>query len=238
MSKLFQIILSLSLIFAAITLQGSMAHSQSNDPNDEMEEDRNSDPGNSDSDTTAEVAIGQVQFGGEGCPAGSANAALSEDKRTVTVLFDNFTASAGGGRPRVSAATCKLRIPIYVRPGYKATVARFDLRGFTSLPKTALARATTFFQITELDGAIAGGIRGRGVHVFIKDGFNDFFLARRAPLNGKFTSCGKSFDLHMTTTLSARSTFRSEETLVTLDSVDGTTAGYEYHLLWRKCKPR
>ncbi|KAI9028446.1 hypothetical protein DFJ74DRAFT_703423 [Hyaloraphidium curvatum] len=42
-----------------------------------------------------QIKILDVSYGGTGCPAGSAAWTISEDKTALTVIYDNFIASAG-----------------------------------------------------------------------------------------------------------------------------------------------
>ncbi|MBC7466703.1 MAG: DUF4360 domain-containing protein, partial [Bdellovibrio sp.] len=60
----------------------------------------------------AQMQLGQPTYGGNGCPQGTASVSLSDDSKTMSVLFDQFSSEAGSttGR-RVDRASCNLRIP-------------------------------------------------------------------------------------------------------------------------------
>ena len=42
-----------------------------------------------------DIALGLPGYGGTGCPAGSVDAVLSPDAKTLSILFDQFSAEAG-----------------------------------------------------------------------------------------------------------------------------------------------
>jgi hypothetical protein len=90
----------------------------------------------------------QVAYGGTGCPQGSVASAISGDKTTMTLIFDEYVASIG---PDVAATenrkNCQLNIDIYYPGGFQFSVLSADYRGYASLEKgvTGTQKSTYYF---------------------------------------------------------------------------------------------
>src|SRR5258708_1302919 len=88
-----------------------------------------------------EVRLGNPEYGGSGCPAGSAAVAVSPDARALSILFDQFIAEAGGDTGRsITRKTCNLAVPVHIPQGYSVSIFQIDYRGFNSLPYGAYSR--------------------------------------------------------------------------------------------------
>jgi hypothetical protein len=84
----------------------------------------------------AQISLGSPIYGGTGCPAGSASVSLTEDQKTLSILFDSFVVQA----PTAQGASfdrkaCNLRIPVRVGPGYQVALIAFDYNGFAAIPQ-------------------------------------------------------------------------------------------------------
>lgn len=81
------------------------------------------------------VTLGQPSYGGSGCPQGTASAILSHDYHSLSILFDNFVAEAGGyNARRMSRKSCNVAIPLHVPQGYSTSIFKIDYRGFHNIP--------------------------------------------------------------------------------------------------------
>ena len=89
----------------------------------------------------AGLRLGTPEYGGTGCPAGSASAVLSPNEDTVSILFDNYVAEAGGqtGR-RFDRKSCAIGIPVQVPQGYSVAVFAVDYRGANIVPSGGMNR--------------------------------------------------------------------------------------------------
>ena len=62
-----------------------------------------------------DIRLGRPGYGGNGCPAGSASATLSPDRKALSIIFDEFMVEAGGStRRKVSRKSCNIAIPVHV----------------------------------------------------------------------------------------------------------------------------
>src|SRR5687767_10276412 len=74
---------------------------------------------NADSEWANGMAVGHPQYSGTGCPAGSASSTLSSDRKTLSLLFDNYIVEAGApSQLKVNVKNCRIQIPFTVPPGY------------------------------------------------------------------------------------------------------------------------
>ena len=90
---------------------------------------------------TDEIRLGQPNYGGTGCPAGTASTTLSPDAQSLSILFDAYQAEAGGviGR-NTDRKACNIAIPVTVPQGYSVSIIQIDYRGFNTLPSGAQSR--------------------------------------------------------------------------------------------------
>ena len=82
-----------------------------------------------------DIQLGQPAYGGTGCPAGTASAVLSPDNKSLSILFDQFSAEAGGSTGRsMDRKSCNVSIPVHVPQGLSVSIIKIDYRGFNELP--------------------------------------------------------------------------------------------------------
>jgi len=88
----------------------------------------------------ADFNITSLCFHGNGCPPGSANYTLSNDKSAVTITFSKFCAKAG---PGISFAknrkNCQLSLGLQIPQGFAFTVPSIDYRGHFQLDDNVTA---------------------------------------------------------------------------------------------------
>lgn len=209
-----------------------------------------------DSQAPSQVYLGEVSFSGSGCSQKTASVALTPNKRAVSIVFDQFTAEAGADVARIiDRKNCQIVIPIIAPKGYRMAVAQLDYRGFKGLPPQAQAQFKTFHQIRY------PLLNLLGPKVTTTQNYNgpdaeDFFLSAQINnkpalgiglpistpitdplLNPILKTCGGTYNLEINADLAVKANSQNEQTLLTLDSVDGELLeGMKYHLQWEKCQ--
>jgi hypothetical protein len=79
----------------------------------------------------ASNSLQSVALVGEGCPAGSVGQSFSNDRTTMTLIFDRFVASTATGLPAgESAKDCVIQLELATD---EAAVVTIDSRGFVQL---------------------------------------------------------------------------------------------------------
>src|SRR6476646_9035296 len=89
------------------------------------------------------VEILGAQYGGSGCPEGSASVSVSPDGQELSVLFDKFTAL--GNQSSQNRKSCNLSIPIRVPQGFQISLYDVDYRGYVAPSTVGNLRAEYFF---------------------------------------------------------------------------------------------
>lgn len=176
------------------------------------------------------IKLGNPQYGGTGCPAGSASVSLSPEEDTLSILFDSFSASAGNvtGK-RVDRKSCNLSIPVRIPQGYSVSVIQVDYRGFNFIPAYgAYTRLNTEY--------FWAGIRGPMFSKLFTGPQNRDFTTTNGIIAESlvWTPCGASVNLRVNTSVMAQSNSRMDQTEIMVDSAD-ISSGLIYHLQWRRC---
>jgi hypothetical protein len=195
------------------------------------------DPGNGNSAYHPGIRLGMPSYGGTGCPQGSADIVLTEDKRTLSILFDSFIAESGGvGGPRQTTQSCSLLIPVQVPPGYRAMITRLDIRGFTAIPPSGRGIYIASYAMSD---AVTGQVFTPPMHrkkTYAGPKESEFLLSSRFDRLGVWSQCGRSYVFRFDNRLMALSGPKNEPALAMIDSVDsGSGASVEYHLKWERC---
>lgn len=87
------------------------------------------------------LTLGTPTFGGNGCASGTARATLSPDGQQISILFDNYIATAGGyTQLEMDRKNCDIAIPVRVPQGYSVAVFAIDYRGFAVIPEGGRVR--------------------------------------------------------------------------------------------------
>ncbi len=175
------------------------------------------------------MRLGMPDYGGTGCPAGSASVSLSPDEDAISVLFDQFTVEAGSTGRRVDRKACLLSVPVTVPQGYSIAVIQVDYRGFNVVPSNgAYNRINTEY--------FWAGIRGPTYSQVFRGPNNDDFTLTNGIMteNLVWTPCGASVQLRVNTSIMAQSNNRMEQTMMGVDSAD-ISSGLIYHVQWRRC---
>lgn len=149
----------------------------------------------------ATVDFGQPILAGSGCSVEASSVVLSEDKRTLSLLFDEYVASPG-------IKNCHLAIPVHVADGYQVKLFTVDFRGFVD--GDAEFKRSYFF----------AGYRSKGSRfkelLSALDG-KDFFLRDElTDLTDAFAECGQDVNVRINTRIRTR----NKDSYISIDSLD------------------
>lgn len=236
MKKLYLVLVLMTLILFT-ALADAQSQTEPLEPGEEDFADSSAgDVGNEDSDPVSEVKLGRVQLGGSGCAGDTARASISPDGKTVSILFDNFVAQAGGNAPRRAELSCSTRIPIQVPAGYQAMVTRLDYRGFASVaPSGGRAVLKTFFQILNWNTGRSLSPVVKRRKVFNQQRQGSFVTTSRMRVKNFYHGCGQNFMLNVDTKLIGVSRTGRDEIFIALDSTEASSK-VTYFLRWKRCR--
>lgn len=179
----------------------------------------------------AQIRLGTPSYGGNGCPAGSASVSITEDGKTMSVLFDQFKAEAGNttGR-RIDRAACNLRVPIQVPQGYSVALIGVDYRGFNAIPGSG---AYTEFNAEYF----YAGSRGPRFSRRFQGPQNDEYLINNKLIATSmvWSACGKEVIFGINAAATAMANSSMQQTMMIVDSAD-ISAGILYQFSWRRCQ--
>ena len=178
----------------------------------------------------AQIKLGQPSYGGNGCPAGSASVSITEDGKTMSVLFDQFSAEAGNttGR-RIDRKSCNLRVPIKVPQGYSVALIGIDYRGFNAIPGSG---AYTEFNAEYF---YAGSRGPRFTRRFQGPQSNEYLINNKLIATSLvWSQCGAEVIFGINAAATAMANPQMQQTMMIVDSAD-ITAGLLYQFTWRRC---
>ncbi|MEJ1935051.1 DUF4360 domain-containing protein, partial [Nostoc sp. NIES-2111] len=168
---------------------------------------------------SSKVEILGAEYGGNGCPDGSASVSVSPDGQELTILFDKFIAE--GNKSTERRKSCNMSIPIKVPQGFQISLYDADYRGYVSPSTTARLRAEYFF----------AGQRGP---VFSRTfrGETDYNVRDQlATVADVWSRCGDSTNMRVNAAMTA-----SGQGVATVDSFDLSHRGLVYHIKYRQCR--
>jgi hypothetical protein len=176
------------------------------------------------------VQIADVDYGGTGCPAGSVASQISTDRRSLTLLFDEFVAQAAPGmEPGEARKSCDLSVLLDFPPGWSFTILTADYRGgFELEPRVVGTQLSSYF----FAGSFGPSFRTR------LEGPTDGNYVRRDTLGLEaaiWSPCERTAPLRIHTETRV-STLRnpSGSGFMTVDSAD-LVVRQTYGLVWRRC---
>lgn len=179
---------------------------------------------------SAHFQLGRPSYGGNGCPAGTASVVVSEDRQTLSVLFDRFIAEAGNttGR-RIDRASCNLRIPMRLDAGYSVALIKVDYRGFNAVPTGG---STTF----NAEYFYAGSRGPKQTRKFRGPMADDFIVGYNV-VSEVWSACGKDVIFGVNASATAMADSSMQQTMMIVDSADlaAQDAGLRYSFRFRRC---
>ena len=176
-----------------------------------------------------DIQLGVPGYGGNGCPANSASVTLSDDKKSLSIIFDQFIVEAGGMNKSLERKTCNIAIPVHVPQGYSVSVIDVDYRGYVSLPTQASARLTAEY-------FLAGSLGPRFDKTFTGRTDTDYTFKNDIGVQAQIWSpCGADTILRVNAAMLVKSNRYGDEALATVDSAD-FKAGIRYKLQFKSCR--
>lgn len=172
---------------------------------------------------------------GSGCPPGTSNITISPDGTTLSVLFDQFVAEAGGALAVLTdIKTCQLRIPLQVPSGYTLGVYKVDYRGYLLLPSQSYALLNVDYDL---------GGNNNSFHRRFTGARNQEFAVTDTIGAGQFRylPCGGDRTVNIDLIASWKIDIRQRpspvpQAMASLDSIDGAPkGGITYHFKTKKC---
>ncbi|HEX4925113.1 MAG TPA: DUF4360 domain-containing protein [Bdellovibrionales bacterium] len=231
-----RVLFLLLFLMAAVPAQ---ALAQTGDDAEDFEVAKNPPPvsENADSEWANGMSIGQPSYGGTGCPGGTASAILSPDRKTLSMLFDQFIAEAGNPSGlRNSVKNCQLQIPVHVPAGYRVQVVRMDYRGYNLVPARGKTSYSALYTFNEKKAAKALTKRVRRQRIF-NGPLNDVYTLVGRVRGQHWSKCGEDFTLYVHSQVQAVTNNQMEQTMATVDSLDASgTDELKYHLRWKSCR--
>ncbi|QHG19356.1 MULTISPECIES: DUF4360 domain-containing protein [unclassified Nostoc] len=165
------------------------------------------------------VEIVGAEYGGNGCPEGSASVSVSPDGQELSILFDKFIAV--GNKAEERRKNCNLSIPIKVPQGFQISLYDADYRGYVAPSTIGRLRAEYFF----------AGQRGP---VFSRtfNGESDYNVRDQlVTVADVWSRCGDSVNMRVNAAMTA-----SGQGMATVDSFDLAHRGLVYHVKYRQCR--
>ena len=176
-----------------------------------------------------DVRLGQPEYGGTGCPAGSAAVALSPDAKSVSILFDQFVTEAGGSTGRsLDRKTCNIAVPVHVPSGYSVSIFQIDYRGFNSLPYGAYS----VFSVEYFFAGTQGPTYQKRFDGHLE---SNYLLHNQVAASAyAWSDCGSSVILRANTGMMVKTNGQKQSAMSTVDSAD-ISSGLLFNLQWRRC---
>jgi hypothetical protein len=177
----------------------------------------------------ADLSLGIPEYGGTGCPMGSASVTLGPDSKSISILFDQYVVEAGGDKS-FDRKNCNIAIPVTIPQGYSVSIFAIDYRGFTGIPSGGRAQLS-------VDYFLAGMGRGvRTTKTFSGPMSSDYLKSDSLEADAVvWSACGASTILRANTTMLVQSNRNRDQAMATVDSAD-VNAGLIYHVQWRQCR--
>lgn len=183
-------------------------------------------------------ALGTPTTTGSGCSEGTVGVSMTEDKKTVSFIFDSFLAEAGNSVAVLhDKKRCRVTIPIDVPRGFQVVTVKLDQRGFYSIPDEAkLLLQRRYWLTNKRNQAITRAVtKTQGVRGPAEDEYTKNFTLRVPTL---VSPCGEKLNFHFDTSIHLKTNDAGEDALATVDSLDasGDSKGYFVKFFMRRCK--
>lgn len=179
------------------------------------------------------TTIEGVNYGGSGCPQGSATVNIAGDGSNFTAIFDEYIASIGYGIPITeNRKFCQLDVNLHVPPGWSYTLFDATYRGFTDLDYKIKATQTSTYYFSGLPGQRTFSTDWVGPVT------KDYQFVDEIGLPSLVWSpCGEERNLQIKTSIFLRKLYGATKYSagqITTDSIDGNVT-FKWGWLWKKC---
>jgi hypothetical protein len=175
-----------------------------------------------------DISLGQPGYGGTGCPGGSVSATLSPDAKSLSLLFDSYSAEAGGDTGKsFDRKSCNIAIPVHVPQGLSISILAIDYRGYNNVP----TGGSTDFNVEYFFAGVQGPVFKKTFKGPLDE---DYTIHNQLTATALvWSACGA--DVNLRTNSSIRvSTKQNKQALATVDSED-VSAAIVYQLQWKQC---
>lgn len=176
-----------------------------------------------------DIQLGKPGHAGSGCPIDTVSATLSPDKKSLSILFDDYLIEAGPSvGKKIARKNCQLAIPVHVPSGFSVSLMSVDYRGYLFLPRRSQAVFTAEY--------FFAGIRGPRMKKSFRGGMDDDYVMSKnlVLVADSWSKCGEDVNLRIATSMRVRNMNRNEDAMATVDSID-MKSGIIYKLQYRKC---
>ncbi|KAK4238516.1 hypothetical protein C8A03DRAFT_15021 [Achaetomium macrosporum] len=177
-----------------------------------------------------EVQIQGFTYGGSGCPANTVGSMLSDDRTTLTLIYDQFIAQAGKGiEPKERRKNCQVNVKLHYPQGWQYSVFKADYRGHATLPAGAkgTTKATYYFSGSSQQVSRAQYFNGPYNADYLK---TDAFAIESTV----WSPCGAEGMLNVNSAVQLDPLDSEKAALLTSESTDLKFKQICY-LQWRKC---
>jgi len=180
-----------------------------------------------------DIEIGIPGTGGTGCPHGSVSASLSPDRKTISLIFDQYVVQAGRDYgKRVDRKNCQIALPVHVPQGMSVSVFEMDYRGFNSLPQGAWSQFNVEYYMAFPGSPVSGPRYNRRFQGPLDD---EYLITNELTANAiVWSPCGADLNLRTNTSMMVTTNTAMEQAMSTVDSIDAK-ASIIYQLQWRQC---
>lgn len=177
-----------------------------------------------------DISIGHPDYGGNGCPGGTVSTTLSPDQKSLSVLFDQYIAEAGGGTGKsLDRKSCNVAVPVHIPQGYSIAIFQVDYRGFRSIPFGGSGQ----FRVEYFFAGAQGPLLGRS---FRGGEEGDYLLTHNLVASALVWSpCGANTNLRINSSVLARTNRQMDTALTTVDTID-VKSGLVFNIQWRRCR--
>jgi hypothetical protein len=157
------------------------------------------------------IQVGELAYGGTGCPEGSIVFSGDPENNTLNLLFDKYTAVAGAGEGRLARRSCNLIIPVSVPAGFQIGIVSAAYKGYVSLPRGAEAKLKTEYFIAGSEGALSEDF-------FSGDISEELNVLHESPEGAIiYSQCGGESHIRINTSILVETNQAQQEAILTLD---------------------
>lgn len=181
----------------------------------------------------SDISINSATFSGAGCPGDLDDFVITEDKKTITLLLDDYRAEAGSGTgATMSRVTCNIAISLNIPTGYRTMLLDADFRGNVELPNRNsfaefkreyfFADGTSPILTDRWDGVL------ENESILLNDALEEY--------GGYLSKCGEDVILRSNTSLYISVDENADTSEIAIDSLDFKgRAQFDYHLNYVAC---
>lgn len=185
----------------------------------------------------APFEMGEPKYSGSGCAQGTMTSTLTEDKKSLSLLFDEFVVEAGANKKKTTK-NCNVVVPVKVPRGWQVAIVNTDQRGFYSVPQKGQVEFQSKYYLTTANNKFRlSQIVSKKVVVKGENEEDYTFTSSISPLT-LWSLCGADVNFHIEKRVMASTNKQGDDVIATIDSIDNTigkkSKGFE--LLWRHCK--